>query len=211
MTTHTNGRTAPLPVPSLRPGWREFLTATGYTIAYRTLPADFLPALRARVHQTHEATKPAVPTVRVETAPDVWSETPVDVHGELPDDPDLAARVAAYKQELTTWEEQVTAAITAEMQAVLLRTLRFPIDAELVTDTRELYALTSEDLTAESDAYVMLWRVILTDQTDQSVISYSLQGMSVEEAAAGARGMFRRAVEGAFTRIAPRPGGQDSL
>jgi hypothetical protein len=188
--------TPPKPTVTLRPGWREYTTVTGYTIGYRTLPADFMAALRSRVEGEHAEGKPAIPTTTVPT-PDGEQQVPVDVNGEI-HDPALLEQVRAYKTALAAWEGEVSAALTREMQAVLLRTLKFEVDAEAVAEIRDLYALTSEDLSDESDAYVMLWRVILTDQGDQTAVSMSLQGISVEEAAGRAHAMFRRTMERAF-------------
>jgi hypothetical protein len=178
-------------------GLRTFVTTNGYAIQYRTLPPDYLPALRARVRREHESTKPAAPTVRVETAPDVWAEQPVSAEGELPADPALAVQVTAYREALAAWERGVTIAITREMRGILLRTLRFEVDAELVRELRELYTLAGEDLSDDDDRAVMLWRAILVDPGDQAAVASSLQGISVEEAAARARAMFRSAMGGA--------------
>lgn len=175
-------------------GYRTFTTSNGYTLQYRTLPPDFLPALRARVRREREPTKPAAPLVRLEIAPDVWTEQPVDPAGELPADEALAARVVAYREALQAWERETVAAITQEMRAVLLRTLRFEVDAAAVAEVRELYALAGEDLSGEDDRHVMLHRVILVDSGDQAAVAVSLQGLSVEEASARARALFRSPV-----------------
>ena len=44
-------------------GLRSYTTATGYAVKYRTLPPDFLPALRARVRAEHAADEPPIPVL----------------------------------------------------------------------------------------------------------------------------------------------------
>lgn len=198
----TNGKTPPVLLrpqpqqPNLK-GWREYTTQTGYTIRYRTLPADFMAALRSRVEAEHADRRPTLPTTQVETA-DGMVDVPVDVDGEI-HDAALARRVKEYKTALADWKDAVSSALTREMQAVLLRTLQFEVDAAAVAELRDLYSLAGTDLSDEDDRYVMLWRVILTDQGDQTAVSMSLQGISIEEAAEQAHAMFRRTVARAFT------------
>lgn len=181
------------------PGFRPFTTATGYVIQYRTLPPDFLPALRARVRAEHEATKPAPPTVRVETAPGTFTEQPVDPLADLPTDEDLKAKVLAHREALRAWERVVIDQITDELKRVLVRTVRFEVDAAAVQEVRELYALAGKPLDDLDDRTVMLLYVILPDMVDQQALAASLEGVSVEEAALSARATFRRAVAGAAT------------
>lgn len=169
-----------------------YRTSTGYDLEYRVLPPDFLPALRARVRGEYAATEPQPPTVRIETAPGVWAEAPVDPAGELPTDPELASQVVAYRQAHAAWEATVLQEITRRAQQVLARTVKVAIDPEQVREIRELYDLAGAPLDEHDDHYVMLWYVALTDVADQAAVTQSLQGISVGEAAAAARRMFRR-------------------
>jgi hypothetical protein len=177
-------------------GLRSYTTATGYAVRYRTLPPDFLPALRARVRAEHAADEPPIPVVTVETAPGQSADVPIDPAGALPADPERAALVVAYRKVLGAWEASVIAAITESLKAVLVRTVQFEVDAAAVQDVRAIYGAAGLPL-PDDDRAVMLWHVILTDAIDQAAITQSLAGLSVEEAAQQARITFRRALEGA--------------
>lgn len=172
-----------------------YQTATGYTVTYRLLPPDYLPALRARIQRELADAAPAIPTVAVPTGPGTVEHVPVNVAGELPDDPDLRARVLAYREAKAAHDAEVVRRLTEEVQHILTRTVHVPVDADQVREIRELYALAGKPLDEYSDAYVMLWYVALTDAADQAAITQSLQGISVGEAADAARAMFRRQLE----------------
>lgn len=172
-----------------------YTTTTGYTLTYRILPPDFLPGVRAKVRAELDARRPAPPTIALERAPGMWDDVPLNPDGELPDDPDLAARIVAYRDALAAWEADIVAETTRRVQRIMTRTISVPLDHEAVALVRELYAETATPLDGESDDYVMLWYVALPNVADQIAVTQALQGVPVEEAAATARQLFRRELE----------------
>lgn len=162
----------------------SFISASGYVFQYRHLAPETLPRLEAAVRIALAESKPAVPTQRVETGPDQWSDVP-NPHDE------------AYQQALEQWEaavreEQGRRFLTLCEQYALI----YEIDQEEVDALRAVHRAIGDPLDDLSDAHIFLWRVALPTADDQMSLYGKLFGGLTEEAIQAQKASFLGQLQG---------------
>lgn len=166
-----------------RPSWR---TPSGYRIEYRTLSPETLPRLEAAARLALAASKPPIPTQRLEVAPNEWRDI------ENPHD-------TAYQEALETWAAAVQQ--DAGMRFLTLceeYALLYEIDAEEVAALRAAYAAAGDTSIAElSDKTVFLWWIALPSPDDQLTLYSKLFGGLTEEAIQAQKASFLGQLSGA--------------
>lgn len=156
----------------------SFTSSAGYTLHYRHLSPDTLPRLTAAARTALAAEKPTIPTQRVQTAPELWSDV------ENPHD-------EAYQQAIEAWEARVT-----EEQGRRFLTLcetyalLYEVDEEEVQALRAAHEAIGDPLDGESDAQVFLWRIALPGPDDQLILYGKLFGGLTEEAIQAQKAAF---------------------
>lgn len=175
-------------------GRPSFTTATGYTLKYRTLSPETIPRLEAAARLALAEAKPAIPTQRVQTAPDVWSEV------ENPHD-------EQYQEAMEAWaalvqEEQGRRFLTLCEEYALI----YEVDQEEVAAFKTVCALTGDASIADmTDKQVFLWRIVFPTPDDQILLYGKLFGGLTEEAIQAQKQSFLGQLQGSLTPIGPRP------
>ena len=163
----------------------SFTTATGYVLQYRTLSPETLPRLEAAARQALVTDKPVVPTQRLETAPDQWSEV------ENPHD-------KQYQIALEAWE----AAVQEKQGLLFLKlcedyALIYEIDQEEVAAFKAVSAAIGDSSLADmTDPQIFLWRIALPTADDQIALYGTLVGGLTEEAIQAQKASFLSQLQG---------------
>lgn len=166
---HTNGRTAERP---------SFVTSAGYLIHYRHLAPETLPRLEAAVRQALAASKPPLPTQRMETGPGQWRDV------ENPHD-------EAYQQALEGWEAQVQEEGGRRFLTLCEDyALIYTIDEDEVAALKAVQAAIGDPLDDLSDKQIFLWRIALPTPDDQVALYSKLFGGLTEEAIQAEKASF---------------------
>lgn len=164
--------------PDKRREYPSFTCGAGYRIHYKHLSPDTLPRLQAAARLALAAEKPAIPTQRVQTGPDQWSDV------ENPHD-------EGYQQALEAWEAKVT-----EEQGRRFLTLCetyaliYEIDQEEVDALRAAHQAIGDPLDDMTDSQVFLWRIALPGPEDQLTLYGKLFGGLTEEAIQAQKAAF---------------------
>lgn len=169
----------------------SFVSSAGYKLQYRHLSPDTLPRLQAAARLALAAEKPAIPTQRVQTGPDQWSNV------ENPHD-------AAYQEALEAWEARVTEEQGRRLLTLCeIHALLYEVDLEEVAALRAAHELIGDPLSDLSDVQVFLWWIALPTPEDQAELYSRLFGGLNEEAIQAQktafRGYLQRTVAQAFT------------
>lgn len=166
----------------------SFITATGYTLQYRTLAPETLPRLEAAARLALAEAKPPIPTQRLPTGPDEWKEV------ENPHD-------EQYQVALETWE-----ALVQEEQGRRFLTicedyaLIYEIDQEEVEAFKAVSAAIGDSSLAEmTDKQIFLWRIVLPTPDDQFALYGKLFGGLTEEAIQAQKASFLGQLQGQAT------------
>lgn len=164
--------------PDKQREYPAFKSSAGYRIQYKHLSPDTLPRLQAAARLALVNEKPVIPTQRVQTGPDQWSDV------ENPHD-------TAYQEALEAWEVKVT-----EEQGRRFLTLCetyaliYEIDAKEVKALRAAHAAIGDPLEDMTDSQVFLWRIALPVPEDQLTLYSKLFGGLTEEAIAAQKAAF---------------------
>lgn len=177
--SHTNGH-AP-PETRHRP---SFTSSAGYVLHYRHLSPDTLPRLIAAARTALASEKPPIPTQRLETGPDQWSEV------ENPHD-------EKYQQALEAWEARVV----EEQGLKFLKlcedyALIYKVDAAEVNALRAVHKAIGDPLDDMTDEQVFLWRIALPSADDQLILYGKLFGGLTEEAIQAQKAAFLGQLQG---------------
>lgn len=157
---------------------RPEFVSNGYRIQYKHLSPDTLPRLQAAARLALAGEKPAIPTQRVQTGPDQWSDVE-NLHD------------TTYQEAIEAWEARVT-----EDQGRRFLTfcetyaLIYEIDEEEVAALRAAHAAIGDPLDDMTDAQVFLWRIALPGPEDQLTLYGKLFGGLTEEAIAAQKAAF---------------------
>lgn len=176
---HTNGH-----APLERREYPAFTSSAGYHIHYKHLSPDTLPRLQAAARLALAEAKPAIPTQRVQTGPDQWSEV------ENPHD-------TAYQEALEQWEAKVT-----EEQGRRFLTLCesyaliYEVDEAEVKALRVAHELVGAPLDDLTNSQVFLWRIALPGWDDQLMLYGKLFGGLTEEAIQAQKAAFLSQLQG---------------
>ena len=164
--------------PDKQREYPAFKSSAGYKLQYRHLSPATLPRLQAAARLALAAERPAIPTQRVQTGPDQWSDV------ENPHD-------EGYQEALEAWEARVT-----EEQGLrflkLCETyaLIYEIDQDEVQALRAAHAAIGDPLDDMTDSQVFLWRIALPGPEDQLTLYGKLFGGLTEEAIAAQKAAF---------------------
>ena len=162
----------------------SFTSSSGYVLHYRHLSPDTLPRLTAAARTALAAEKPPIPTQRVETAPEQWSDV------ENPHD-------ETYQQALETWEAKVTEEqgrrflMLCEQYALI-----YEVDKGEVAALRAAHQAIGDPLDDLTDDQVYLWRIALPTQDDQMILYGKLFGGLTEEAIQAQKAAFLSQLQG---------------
>lgn len=165
----------------------SFTSSAGYRIHYKHLSPDTLPRLQAAARLALAAEKPTIPTQRVQTGPEQWSDVD-NPHDE------------GYQQALEAWEARVT-----EEQGRRFLTLCetyaliYEIDEDEVQALRDAHAAIGDPLDDMSDSQVFLWRIALPGVDDQITLYGKLFGGLTEEAIQAQKAAFLSNLSGPAT------------
>lgn len=174
-----NGHT--LPERRERP---SFTSSAGYRIQYRHLSPDTLPRLQAAARLALAADKPAIPTQRVQTGPDQWTDV------ENPHDEGFQQALEAWEARAT--EEQGRRFLTlCETYALI-----YEIDEDEVKALRAAHEAIGDPLNDMSDSQVFLWRIALPGVDDQITLYGKLFGGLTEEAIQAQKAAFLGQLQG---------------
>lgn len=154
------------------------MTSAGYTLRYRHLSPDTLPRLQAAARTALASSRPVVPTQRLETGPDQWSEV------ENPHDEE-------YQKSMEAWEVAVTEE-QGRRFLVLCETyaLIYEIDQDEVDALKAAHEAIGDPLTGMTDAQIFLWRIALPTPEDQMSLYGKLFGGLTEEAIQAQKAAF---------------------
>jgi len=174
----TNGHSAPAAMPTIT-------LSSGMKVGLRRQPADAMAKAQAAAQSELAESKPAIPTQRLETEPEVWREIPNEA------DPD-------YRAALLAWNAEV-AALTSQKLLLLMErfALVFEIDQQKLAEVREAYAIIGVEL-PENDRSAYLGYVLAPTNEDQGRLFMEVygRGLPTEAQVALHRRMFPGNLEG---------------
>jgi len=162
--------------------------SSGYSVGLRRQPADIMPKAQAAAEAELAGDKPAIPTQRLQTAPDVWHEI------DNPNDAD-------YQAELDAWQAQVNLKTTEKLLTIMQRiALVYEVDQARLADLRETYAILGIEL-PDDDRAAWLGYVLAPTQEDQAHLFMEVygKGMPTEAQVMLQRHLFPRNPQGDAT------------
>lgn len=164
---------------------RTITLSSGHTVGLRRQPGDVMMRARAAAEKELDSERPAIPTQRLETEPDVWRDIP------NANDPE-------YVAELDAWNNRVANLTGQKLLLIMERIgLDFEIDHARLTELRETYAAIGVEL-PENDRSAYLGYVLAPTNDDQGRLFIEVFGRGLPQEAQVAlhRRMFPGDVEG---------------
>lgn len=175
---HVNGHAKPAQAQTIT-------LSSGITVKLNRQPGDIMGKAQAAAERELEDSRPAVPTQKMETEPNVWRDIPNENSPE-------------YVAAMIEWRSQVVSATSQKLLLVMERIgLVFEVDHARLADLRETYALLGIEL-PENDRSAYLGYVIAPTNEDQSRLFMEVFGRGLPQEAQVAlhRRMFPRDMEG---------------
>jgi len=171
-----------------KPAQAQWITlSSGISVKLNRQPGDVMGKAQAAAERELEADRPAVPTQKMETEPNVWRDIPNEHNPE-------------YQAALAEWRGRVSSATSQKLLLVMERIgLVFEVDQARLDDLRETYALLGIEL-PENDRSAYLGYVIAPTNDDQSRLFMEVFGRGLPQEAQVA--LHRRMFPGNLERDA---------
>lgn len=151
----------------------SYTTQAGYTVQIRRISPDTPARLRTVAERELAGDKPEVPTEQVRMAGPELGGQPIDQDIPRPDNPD-------YQAALKAWQDRVRMRSAEKLRDLIGDyAIITEVDLEAVNELRQAYAAQGDDLSAETDRQIWIWRIVAPTRDDQFGVMGTALGTSV--------------------------------